>query len=391
MLHVRGNYAFRKVSSLLLVTASATATSTYAQSSLQADQPVIELKLVASGVNQPIAIDNARDGTNRLFIVEKVGRIVILQNGTVLPQPFLDISSIVNSAAYERGLLGLAFHPNYKQNRLFYVYYTAPNGAITISRYQTTADANIADPNSGKVLLTQAHPRGNHNGGPLVFGPDGYLYIGLGDGGGAGDPDRNGQNPKAALGKILRIDVDTEDPYGIPADNPYAQNGEGRPEVWAIGLRNPWRITFDRKTGDLFIADVGQNAYEEINLQKAGAGGANYGWNPTEGFHCFVDGCNVAAYQLPIFEYDHSKGCSITGGYIYRGSAFPALDGIYFYSDYCTGTLWGLKESPDGKWNSMEFLRAVGTVGTFGEDEAGEIYLADTSGGKIYQITHKAS
>jgi glucose/arabinose dehydrogenase len=354
----------------------------------------IDLKQAATGFLLPTVITNAGDGSGRMFIVQKKGLISILKNGQKAGQPFLDITSLVNSDANERGLLGLAFHPKYKNNGQFYVYYTAEDGRIVVAGYKVSSNPDVADPNSGKTLLTVPHPRSNHNGGQLAFGPDGFLYMGLGDGGGGGDPDRNGQNPNTLLAKILRIDVDKGDPYGIPDSNPFADRKAGRPEVWTMGMRNPWRFSFDRATGDLYIGDVGQDMYEEIDVQKAGSPGAlNYGWNIMEALHCYPDAsqqCNTTGFVLPVAEYSHSLGCSVTGGYVYRGKQYPRLVGTYFYGDYCSGRLWGLQPTADGKWNSAELLKSSAQISTFGEDEAGEVYAADLTTGTIFQLVDAA-
>jgi glucose/arabinose dehydrogenase len=250
------------------------------------DSLAINLMPVAGGFTRPVYLTDAGDGSGRLFVVEQAGRILIVKQGQVNPTPFLDIVSIVGSDANEQGLLSLAFHPNYSQNRFFYVNYTDKQGDTVIARYNVTDDPDVADPNSAKMLLNIDQPFGNHNGGQVVFGPDGYLYIGMGDGGAAGDPNNNGQNMNALLGKILRIDVDSADPYGIPQNNPFAANGQGSREIWSYGWRNPWRISFDRASGDMYIGDVGQNQYEEIDVELAGTpGGQNYGWRLMEGAH----------------------------------------------------------------------------------------------------------
>jgi glucose/arabinose dehydrogenase len=351
------------------------------------------LEVAADGFDSPLYVTHAGDGSNRIFVVEKGGTIRIIQDGKRIDKPFLDITPVVNSDASERGLLGLAFHPKYKENGLFYVYYTAQNGDVTIARYKVTSDANSADPESGEILLTIQHQRyANHNGGQLAFGPDGYLYIGIGDGGSGGDPNRNGQNTKALLAKILRIDVDSLDPYGIPADNPFADGKAGRPEVWAYGLRNPWRFSFDRKTGDLYIADVGQNQYEEIDVQRADAkGGVNYGWNVMEGLHCYgQNNCNQQGLIPPVAEYSHDFGCSVTGGYVYRGKSFSEFDGTYFYGDYCSGRIWAIQPSGTDQWTAAQVLESGRTISSFGEDEAGELYLTDLANGTVYRLLDEA-
>jgi glucose/arabinose dehydrogenase len=362
--------------------------------------PPIQLQQVTSGLVSPVTVTNAGDGSGRLFIVQQTGEILILINGTILPTPFLDISDLV-SCCGEEGLLGLAFHPDYANNGFFYVYYVDVGSNIAVARYTVSAgDPNVADPDSHHPVLSQLHPiNENHNGGQLAFGPDGYLYIGLGDGGSGGDPNDNAQDLQIWLGKILRVDIngdDFPDPdrnYAVPPDNPFVGDPNALGEIWAYGVRNPWRCTFDRVTGDLFIADVGQGAWEEINFQlAASAGGENYGWDVLEGMHCFEDdppgSCNAflnGGSTLPVLEYSHTFGCSVTGGYRYRGQLYPQLNGIYFYSDLCSGTIWGAIQD-DGRWLSQDLLDSGLTVTTFGEDEAGEIYVADYSAGVLYQI-----
>ncbi len=342
---------------------------------------------VASGLDNPIGMAAPHDGSGRLFVLEQPGRIRLIRDGSLLEQPFLDISGRV-SCCGERGLLGLAFHPRYPENGFFYVNYTDENGDTAISRFQVSPDdPNIADRSSEKRLISVDQPYPNHNGGAVVFGPDGFLYLGLGDGGSGGDPHGNSQSTQTLLGKILRIDVDAGDPYAIPADNPFA-NGGGLPEVWAYGLRNPWRIAFDRLNGDLYIGDVGQNAYEEIDYLPAGSPfGANFGWNYREGNHPF-EGNPPADLALvePVAEYSHDQGCSVTGGAVYRGAALPDWQGVYLYGDYCSGLLWGLRRSPDGSWQQGLLYETGGSITSFGEDEAGEVYLVDYSG-TLYRLS----
>lgn len=339
-------------------------------------------------LTRPVGLANAGDGSNRLFIVENAGRIMILQSGSLAPLPFLDIRDRVTDDANEKGLLGLAFHPDYESNGYFYVNYTAEN-TTRISRFAVTSNPAIADPASEQILLTIEQPAGNHNGGHLAFGPDSYLYIGMGDGGGADDRFGNGQNPSVLLGKMLRIDVNMSTPYAVPPGNPFSNPNDGiRDEIWATGLRNPWRFSFDRLTGDLYIADVGQNSYEEVNVQPATSqGGENYGWPLMEGLHCFPENvaCDRSGLMLPIIEYDRQGGCSITGGYVYRGSSFPALYGIYFFGDYCTGIVWGAASNPAGIWESHELSNIPGLV-SFGEDEDGELYAISIEG-SIYLMS----
>ncbi len=352
--------------------------------------PQIVGKPVITGLTNPIAITNAGDGSARLFIALQNGRIIIHDGTRVLSPPFLDIASLISSGG-EQGLLGVAFHPNYAANGFFFVNYTNRLGNTVIARYSVSADPNIADPNSAVQLLTIAQPFSNHNGGQLQFGPDGYLYIGMGDGGSGGDPQNNAQNLTTLLGKILRIDVDRGLPYAIPPDNPFRGTPGARNEIWSLGLRNPWQFSFDRLTGDLFIGDVGQRNWEEIDFQPANSsGGENYGWRLMEGNHCFnpLSGCNSGGLTLPIIEYNHSVGCSITGGYRYRGTENQGLEGIYIYGDFCTGRIWGAIEDNSGGWMTTELLNTSFLISAFGEDENGEIYFAhySDSDGAIFQI-----
>jgi glucose/arabinose dehydrogenase/cytochrome c5 len=387
-------------------------------------EPAIQLVKVVEGLVDPINVTYAPDGSGRTFVVERIGRIRIIQDGQLLEEPFLDISEIVKIDFLEQGLLGAAFHPDYSNNGRFFVYYSdfRTNGDSYVVEYQVSDDdPNVADPDSARVLLTQDQPFTNHNGGTIAFGPDGYLYISLGDGGLAGDPYRNAQNLETLLGTLLRIDVDaeTEEGYAIPEDNPYpvrrivsdqanaeAQDGSyvpnARPEIWAWGLRNAWQFSFDRETGDLFIADVGQAGWEEINVQPADSeGGINYGWPILEGSHCFVDeDCGVFG-ELPVAEYANpDAGCSITGVGVYRGEEFPSLDGIYFASDYCTGRFWGLTRGEgEDEWHFAEMLHTELVVTGAGADEAGNLYVTtctcqfgrnydpyEQSNGMIWQI-----
>jgi glucose/arabinose dehydrogenase len=345
---------------------------------------------VVQGLELPVDIQNAGDGSGRLFIVEKRGRILIRQNGQLLPTPFLDIINEAGSQHNEQGLLGLAFHPKYAENGLFFVNYTDKNGNTVIARFQVSAgDPNRADPMSEVDLMHIDQPYANHNGGGLAFGPDGYLYIGLGDGGSAGDPHGNGQNLQTQLGKLLRIDVDHGDPYAIPPDNPFI--GIGMPEIWAYGLRNPWRFSFDTLTGNLYIADVGQDAWEEVDLVPAGtAGGLNFGWNYMEGTHSY-QGQPLVNLQLtsPIAEYSHADGCSVTGGYVYRGVDLPEWQGIYLYGDYCSGNIWGLITTGQAGPQTRLLFTTGAQISTFGLDEAGEIYLVDYGTSAILQLVRR--
>ena len=330
---------------------------------------------IVSGLERPVDLQHA--GYERLFIIEKVGHIRIFQNGQLLDFPYLNINDRVGSGGNEQGLLGLAFHPNYAVHGLFFVNYTDTNGDTVISRFRVTGDPNVADPTSEVILLRVSQPFRNHNGGVLAFGPDGYLYAGLGDGGSGGDPQGNGQRLDTLLGKILRLDVDSAEPYTIPPDNPFGN------EIWAYGLRNPWRMSFDSLTGDLYIGDVGQNQWEEIDFVSAGTpGGINFGWNILEGTHPY-DGEQQDGLVPPIAEYAHSQGCSVTGGYVYRG-AMPEWNGIYLYGDYCTGTVWGLIRSGEG-WQNQVLFDAGGSITSFGQDSFGEVYLI-MDGGQIVRL-----
>ncbi len=351
-----------------------------------------QLVEIASGISNTILAVGAGDGSGRLFIVSQDGKIFIYQNGAVLPTPFLDVSALVTRDASERGLLGLAFHPKYAQNGLFFIDYTDVNGDTAVARYKVSAsDPNVADPSSAQIILSVPQPYANHNGGNVIFGPDDYLYIGLGDGGSEGDPLGNGQNPQTMLSKILRIDVDNGTPYGIPADNPYVNNPSLVKEAWAWGLRNPWRFNFDRATGDLYIGDVGQNQWEEIDFQPADSkGGENYGWNIMEATHKYSGAPAPADLVAPIFEYPHSQGCAVTGGYVYRGSALPDLQGVYFFSDYCFGTIWASYRDDSGKWNTNVFLDTHLTVTSFGQDDDGELYVTTGGGGTVLKLVAKS-
>lgn len=353
-------------------------------------------EVIATGLQAPVDITHAGDGSGRLFIVEQPGRIRVIKQGALLSRPFLDITSLVLYGG-ERGLLGLAFHPNYAQNGYFYVNYTRQtDGATVVARYRvSTDDPDVADPASVITLLVIAQPYANHNGGCLKFGPDGYLYIGMGDGGSGGDPQNYAQNKESLLGKLLRIDVDGGSPYAIPADNPFV-NQPGADEIWALGLRNPWRFSFDRLSGDLYIADVGQNAWEEVNFQPANAaGGINYGWRCREGTHPYNSSppCNdpnfLATLTDPFTEYSHSEGYSVTGGFVYRGTRYPNLYGTYFFADYVNGKIWSIKKLSDAPltWSSCTLeLDADFNISSFGEGEDGELYVANYNQGKIHHL-----
>ena len=356
-----------------------------------ADNRSFKLTKVASGLQSPVYVTGAGDGSGRLFIVEQVGRIRVMKDGVLLSRPFLDIRSLVVSGG-ERGLLSVAFHPQFKTNGAFIVDYTrastnpAAVGDTIIARYLATSPAaDVADRASGQVLLTIAQPQANHNGGLVKFGPDGLLYIGMGDGGAGGDtgpghaPEGNGQSLTTLLGKILRIGVNETGRYRIPADNPLATSA--RPEIWAYGVRNPWRFSFDRATGDLYIADVGQNAWEEVDFQpRAAKGAANYGWPVWEGNHRYRSGATRSADTKPIGEYSHVGGhCSVTGGYVYRGTKIQALSGYYIFGDYCSGQLWTLVKFR-GTWRLSTLRDTSFSISSFGEDDDGELYVINHTG-----------
>jgi glucose/arabinose dehydrogenase len=354
----------------------------------------LALQEVVSGLSAPLFL-TAPEGDPRLFIVERAGSIRVVQNGTVLASPFLDISARVATTG-ERGLLSMAFDPHYASNGFFFVYFTELNGDIAIERFRVSAgDPNLADPASSLRILTIAHRDfANHNGGLVAFGPDGFLYIGTGDGGGGGDPQGNAQNLDALLGKLLRIDVSNSsagEPYAIPPLNPFVGQAGRRGEIWAYGLRNPWRYAFDATAGFVYIADVGESTREEVNVAALAAGGLNYGWNITEGSLCFPAApCDTQGLTLPVLEYGHdaSGGCAITGGHVYRGSAIPELRGRYFYSDFCSGWLrsfvYNGTAAEQVDWN----IANVGQVLSFGEDAQKELYML-TSTGRAFKIVRQ--
>lgn len=351
---------------------------------------------IASGLRSPLFVGTAPGDTERLFILEQNdGQIHIWRDGTVEPTPFLDVKSKIDSGG-EQGLLGLAFHPDYQNNGFFFINYTNTSGDTVVERYSVSGDPDIADPNSGQIVLTIDQPFSNHNGGNMQFGPlDGYLYIGMGDGGSANDPGNRAQDGNSLLGKMLRLDVDAL-PYQIPSDNPFVNDPNVRDEIWALGLRNPWRWDFDDGTGDLYIGDVGQNQWEEIDFQPADAGGENYGWRCMEGNHCTgLSGCECFASSLtdPIYEYQHSFNpvrCSVTGGVVYRGESIPLLRGTYFFADYCSNEIWTFRydgnevsefQERTDELNSL----AIGDIVHFGEDWNGEIHIVSL-GGEIYRV-----
>ena len=348
-----------------------------------------ELHLVTDQLSDPVFVTAPPGDTGRLFVVEQGGRIRVLHHDSLLAMPFLDIAGHI-AAGGERGLLSLAFHPDYATNHRFYVYFTNPAGDIRIVRYLVGADPDRADSTSGDTVLAVAHPsHDNHNGGLVVFGPDGKLYAGLGDGGGSGDPDHNGQNRKALLGKLLRLDVDAGSPYAIPADNPFAGDTGARGEIWVYGLRNPWRFSFDRLTGDLYIGDVGQDLWEEVDVLPAGLpGGENYGWNEMEGNHCYAaTTCPLPGLTLPVLEYSHTQGCTVIGGIVVRDSTVPNLVGRYLYGDYCGGWVRSFLYAAGHATDQREWpaLTVGGALSSFGEDARARVYLTTLSG-NLYRI-----
>lgn len=354
-------------------------TPTPAPQPVAAAPPAVKLMEIASGFSRPLGIESQPDG--RLFVVEQRGVIKVVKGNAINAQPFLDIRSKV-ALGDETGLLGLAFHPQYATNRKFYVYYSrnSPGLQSVFAEYQTSAaDPDVADPASERILFTfNQPPFGNHQGGQIAFGPDGMLYIAIGDGGGHGDPNDNGQNPNTLNGKVLRIDVNTA-PYGIPPDNPFASGG-GRPEVYAYGFRNPWRFSFDPSSGRLFVGDVGESTREEIDIVSKGG---NYGWSVMEGSLCFKPstGCDQTGKTLPIHDYGRNDGGTVIGGHVYRGPGIPTLNGFYVFGDFLSGRVWALREGSDGRWTRFDLLDTGRMFTSFGKDPAGELYTVDIGGG----------
>lgn len=363
----------------------------------EGEVPELGLETIASNLDEPVYVVAPPGDSERLFVVQQGGEVLVVQGGTATM--FLDLSSQVSRTDNERGMFALAFHPNYQSNGLFYLHYSASegthdlaNGTTVLSEFSVSDDPNVADADSERVVLTEQQPNWNHNGGMIVFGPnDGFLYMGLGDGGGGGDPQGNGQNPNTLLGSILRLDVDTRDAgdYGIPSGNMPG----GAPEVWDIGLRNPWRFSFDPCSGDLYIGDVGQNDYEEINVEPAGTGSRNYGWNVTEGLSCYsANMCETGGLTEPVIDYGRGEGQSVTGGYVYRGSAIPGLRGTYLYGDYQSNVVWAFEYVDGAAQNNreIEFDRSIqgpnGGIASFGQDNAGELYIVLRNGGEVVKI-----
>ena len=352
---------------------------------------------MVTGLDAPLGIVNAGDGSGRLFVVQQSGLVRVVKDGALAPAPFLDVRDLV-SCCGERGLLGLAFAPGFgSTTHDFYVDFTDRNGDTVVARGTTNAAGQRADASSLRTILKVKQPYPNHNGGDLVFGPDGYLYIGMGDGGSANDPQGNGQSLSTLLGKMLRIDVTTPLPAGnvdgvqyvIPADNPFVGQADARPEIWSYGLRNPWRWSFDRTLGTLWIGDVGQDRYEEVDRAASGGRGIDFGWNVMEAHHCFLaPACDRTGFGLPIAEYDHATGdCAVVGGYVYRGSSFPMLDGGYLFGDECSGRIRAVSATGPETQTPAILLDTDHVISSFGEDEAGELYLTDLASGELYQVT----
>lgn len=347
----------------------------------------VRLQMVVEGLERPVDLTSPA-GDARLFVVEQPGRIRILRDGNLLPEPFLDIVSRVESGGNEQGLLGLAFHPDFATNGYFFVNFTSRDGGSTrVERFRVSdANPDLADPASAAPVIAFEQPYRNHNGGQVLFGPDGMLYIPTGDGGSRGDPQNRALDPTSLLGKMLRIDVDGGQPYAIPADNPYADRTDGQPEIWAIGLRNPWRVAFDN--GNLYIADVGQNAYEEISVVPADEPGLNFGWNELEGTHCYPPGstCEREGTVLPVIEYPRSQGISITGGYVYRGEDIPALRGQYLYADFGQDWIRAFRfEGGEAVGDARLQVEGVRQISSFGQDSRGEMYVVALSG-EVYRL-----
>lgn len=338
---------------------------------------------VVEGLERPLDLQHG--GDDRLFVVEQAGRIWAYENGERLEGPFLELRNQVGSEGNEQGLLGLAFHPRFAENGWFFVNYTDRSGDTVVARFGQSPETGGADSSSERRLLVIDQPYANHNGGGLAFGPDGYLYIGTGDGGSGGDPLGNGQSLNTLLGKILRLDVDGGEGYAIPPDNPFAGSGEVLQEIWASGLRNPWRFAFDPLTADLYIADVGQGDWEEVNWHSGGSpGGENYGWNLREGMHPF-SGDAAPGLVDPVAEYGHDQGCSVTGGVVVRDPELPAWQGVYLYGDYCSGRVWGLLATQASGWESRLLFDTDFNITAFGQDAAGRVYLIDQRGG-VYRL-----
>ncbi len=361
--------------------------SSWSVDEVQSQALGLATKAIAKGLVRPVNISNVGDGSGRLFVLEQAGQIRIIEKGKLLEEPFLDLSDKVGCCGVEIGLLGFAAHPNYRENGTFFVSYTAPNFDNIIAKYKVSADPYSADPDSGKVILRIPQEGNQHNGGHITFGPDNYLYMGVGDGDFRDKPleEKHAQNTSLLWGKLLRIDVDRSFPYAIPSDNPFVNDPNVRGEIWAYGLRNPWRFSIDRD--QLFVADVGHSKWEELNINSlAETKGANFGWPYTEARGCFKAGeCDTSGFILPKFQYDHKEGCSIIGGHVYRGEKVPQLKGIYLYGDFCQGKIWAAANH-EGQWRKTLLFNEQYNITTFGIDEEGEIYFTDYGFGVIYKI-----
>jgi len=357
----------------------------------------VDVAVAVSGFDSPLDVTNAGDGSGRLFVVEQAGRIRLVEGDALVDRPFLDISARIASGG-ERGLLGLAFHPDYPTDPRFFVNYTDRDGNTVVSQFTVSAAApDLGDPDSEVVLMHISQPFANHNGGAVVFGPDGMLYIATGDGGSGGDPQGNGQRLDTHLGKILRIDVDvtpgSATPYGVPADNPFATTAGAKPEIWFYGLRNPWRIRFDDATGDLWIGDVGQNAWEEIDVARAGQKGLDYGWNIMEATHCFnpSSGCDQTGLTLPVAEYDHDLGCAVIGGVVVRDPNQGRMDGGYLFGDACSDNLWLMDPAGDGLRQATLVAKMGRSLSSIGEGEDGSVYATSLGSGELLRISSPAN
>jgi glucose/arabinose dehydrogenase len=356
------------------------------------DASQFQWELIASGFDSPVSFTESPDGTGRFFVIEQTGSIWIIEDGEQRAEPFLDVSSLLPAAVFrggysEQGLLGFAFAPDYATSGFFFISYTDANGDSVIARYEVSDSPLRANEDSTEIVLQVDQPFPDHNGGHIVFGPDGYLYIGLGDGGSQYDPMGNAQSLESLLGKILRIDV-SELPYRIPADNPFADTATARGEIWSLGLRNPWRMTFDRATGDMYVGDVGTWTWEEVNFQPVNESGLNYGWNAYEALVAVTDNppefpplvLDAALVTMPFAVYSHNEGCAVTGGYVYRGDALPELQGVYLYGDYCNGRIWAAYRNSMGEWQSELYMETNRQISSFGQDRDGELYLIDYKG-----------
>ena len=372
-------------------TAEPTREPSLAPSDVPFDPAAVSLafEVVVDGLESPLAVTHSGDGSGRLFVAERGGPVRIVAGGALLAEPLLDIADRVQAGG-EQGLLGLAFHPDFPEDPRFFVNYTDRTGTTIVSSFTVGADPDRADPASEVEILRIGQPYANHNGGALAFGPDGFLYVATGDGGSGGDPHDNGQRLDTLLGKVLRIDVDEAGDgraYAVPPDNPFVGDGDAEPEIWLTGLRNPWRMSFDRATGDLWIGDVGQRSWEEVDVARAGRGGLNFGWNRMEGDECYQDaGCEDPDFTPPVAVYGHDRGCSVIGGVVYRGTAVPSLAGGYVFADYCSGNVWVLDPVVEGPTDIRLVMESGRALSSIGEDEAGEPYATDLVGGELLRI-----